>query len=72
MEDPVEQTELFKKIADELETKIELRLLQEYKGIPPKNGWSYTYWEMKKEILKNDYNIDWKSPIDLDPDIVYD
>lgn len=44
-------------------------------GFPPEArslGWCHMYWGIKKEILKNDYNIEWKSPAELNPNIMYD
>ena len=29
------------------------------------------YWNIKKEILKETYNINWKSPKELNPNIIY-
>ena len=82
--DKIENTEEYKQIEKELKlkelygiekelnNKIELEL--ELKGYKNKQalGFCHIYWELKKEILKTDYNIDWKSPQDLNPEIIFD
>ncbi len=70
--DKIENTEEYKQIEKELNKKIELEL--ELKGYKNKQalGFCHIYWELKKEILKTDYNIDWKSPQDLNPEIIFD
>lgn len=43
--------------------------------IPPQNyamGICHTIWGMKKAILRYGFNIDWKTPAELNPDIRYD
>ena len=70
--DKIENTEKYKQIEEELNKKIELEL--ELKGYTNKQalGFCHIYWELKKEILKTDYNIDWKSPQELNPEIIFD
>lgn len=65
--DPIEQTQQYKIIEKELEQKIYALI-----GEPGKMGYCYLYWHTKKEILKKDYNIDWKSPSELNPGILFD
>ena len=35
-------------------------------------GYSNNYWSPKKEILKEKYNIDWYTPAEENPDVIYD
>lgn len=56
--DPVEDTVEYKNIQDELESEL-FKLMQ---TVEVKMGRSYKYWSLKKRILKQKYNIDWKSP----------
>ena len=35
-------------------------------------GYCHLYWATKKRILKEKYSIDWKSPSELNPHILYD
>jgi hypothetical protein len=66
--DPVEQTEAYLAIEDELEEKI----AEELEGIRRTRGYCFKVWEAKKSILKRDYGIDWKSPGELNPRIKFD
>jgi len=71
--DPVERTSAYRKIRPELERKIETQI-SAY-GYPPGVrflGWCHLYWDIKKQVLKSDYNIDWKSPAELNPTTMYD
>ena len=65
--DPIEDTEEYKKISDEVDKKIKEKI-----GDEVYMGYCHLYWATKKEILKNDYNIDWKSPSELNPHIIFD
>jgi len=44
------------------------------KGIvwPGMDGYCYSFWPEKKRILKEKYNIDWKTPQELNPDMIWD
>ena len=64
--DPIEDTEEYKKIEKEVHQKILVRL-----GGKLTRGNAYLYPLLKKEILKNDYNIEWKSPQELNPNIKF-
>lgn len=65
--DPVEDTVEYKNIQDELESEL-FKLMQ---TVEVKMGRSYKYWSLKKRILKQKYNIDWKSPPEINPDITF-
>ena len=66
--DPVEQTQEYKKIEKELEALINERLKNAHRGL----GFCHIYWSAKKSILKEKYNIDWRSPAELNPAILFD
>ena len=65
--DPVEDTPAFQAIKDELETKI-IAKIGENSGM----GYCYLYWETKRDILKKDYGIEWRSPAVLNPRVHFD
>lgn len=69
--DPIEKTDEFKKIEKELNEKIELFLNTQHisKGTL---GYCHAYWETKKCFYKKYYNIDWKTPAELNPEINFD
>ena len=64
--DPVEDTPEFKAIEAELHAKIIEKM-----GGEMNRGNAHMYVKLKKEILKSDYNIDWKSPQELNPRIKF-
>ena len=35
-------------------------------------GFCHTYWAYKKKILKEKFNIDWKTPQELNHDVRFD
>ncbi len=65
--DPVEDTPEFQAIKDELEKKIVAKI-GENRGM----GYCHLYWATKREILKQDYGIEWKSPAVLNPRVHFD
>ena len=64
--DPIEDTPEYIAIKDELHAKIIEKM-----GGEMNRGNAYLYPKYKKEILKSDYNIDWKSPQELNPRIKF-
>ena len=65
--DLVELTYKYYSIEKELEELIEKEI-----GKGGYLGFCHLYWKTKKRILKEKYNIDWKSPAELNPHILYD
>ena len=67
--DDIEQTEEYKKIEKELNEKLDI-WAEENKvfGL----GSCHRFWAKKKEILKTEYNIEWKSPQELNPTVFFD
>ena len=65
--DPIEDTVEYQNIRDELESEL-FKLMQ---NVDVKMGRSYKYWSLKKRILKQKYNIDWKSPPEMNPGIIF-
>ena len=64
--DPVEDTPEYLAIKDELEAKIIEKM-----GGEMTRGNAHLYATLKKEILKKDYGIDWRSPQELNPRIKF-
>ena len=65
--DPIELTKEYKKIRRKLERKIKAKI-----GKKTGKGYRYLYWAAKKEILKEEFGIDWKSPRELNPNAKFD
>lgn len=55
-------------IDDEVNAKAEEILKDHKEGI----GYCHTFWSTKKKILKKEYNIDWYTPAEEHPEIMYD
>lgn len=70
LRDPVEDDPrhavVFRNIDDEVKT-----LLADH---PRRGGEGFVniYWETKKRLLKNRYGIDWRSPGEMNPQVIFD
>lgn len=63
--DPIEKSEKYLLIEKELEEKLQLYFdekVGEDVAVSPEE-----YWAAMKQVLKDDYQIDWKSPAELTP-----
>lgn len=65
--DPVEDTEEYLNILDELERHLYYRLKDEPHGM----GFCFRYWQTKREMLR-EYHIKWRSPAEMNPDVHFD
>ena len=65
--DPIELTDKYLKIELELE-----RLIRKEIGEDGYMGFCHKYWWTKKNLLKEKYGIEWKSPVDMNPDVDFD
>lgn len=68
--DPIEDSEEYKRVEKEVDELAE----KEADKIVPQgwDGFCHVFWAVKKDILKKKYNIDWKSPAELNPDTMFD
>ena len=67
IQDPIENDPKYKEILTRVEKDIEQEL-GDYRPL----GYCHLFWSMKKQILKEKYGIDWKSPAELNPTTEYD
>jgi hypothetical protein len=66
--DPVEDTEEFLQIKEEMEA-----LLYEYFGGQEQYmGFCFEYWSKKSELLSSKYGIEWRSPSLMNPRVLFD
>lgn len=65
--DPLELTDEYLQIELELE-----RLIRAEIGEGGYMGFCHKYWWTKKDILKDKYGIEWKSPVDMNPGVIFD
>ena len=48
------------------------KLINYYMSNVPYMGYCHLLWGIKKKILKEKYNIDWYTPQEENPDVIYD
>lgn len=65
--DPIVYTDAYLRI----ELKLE-QLIRKEIGDKPYLGFCHLYWNTKKRILKEQFNLDWKTPAELNPDCRFD
>lgn len=68
--DPIDDDPRFKKIIEAVDEQVKQQLIEI--GAAGQWGSCHTAWFIKKNILKSEYGIEWKSPKDLNPQIVFD
>ncbi len=66
--DPIENEPEMKEIIKQVRRKTEAKLHDRKKM----RGFCHLYWHTQKRILKERYNIQWFSPVDLNPGIWFD
>lgn len=65
--DPVEDTEAYLAVIDE----VERRLYEELKDEPRGMGFCFIYWPAKEALLA-EYGIEWHSPSLMNPGVIFD
>lgn len=68
--DPQERDSQLRAIIKAAEKEAEESLRHE--GVTIQLGYCHRLWGRQKQILKKKYGIDWKSPDEMNPDIMYD
>ncbi len=66
--DPIEWSAEYEKVIDKASRKIE-ELLQD---TPRGMGFCFAYWHTKREVLSDDYGIEWRSPNIMNPGVIFD
>lgn len=66
--DPVEYTWKWETIYYEVEDELDRRLA----NVPRQMGFCFQYWAMKRELLMEKYGIDWRSPSQMNPRVMFD
>lgn len=67
-QDPVEYTYRWEDIYYEVERRLDDR----FANAPRHMGFCFIYWNAKRELLQNEYGIDWKSPSQMNPRVMFD
>ena len=66
--DPIEEDPRFKEILALVDATVE----REFKDEPRVAGFCHIFWATKKCILKEKYDLDWKTPAEMNPDAIFD
>ena len=66
--DPVEDTEEFLQIKEEMEAL----LYEHFGGQEQYMGFCFEYWSKKSELLSSKYGIEWRSPSLMNPRVLFD
>lgn len=66
--DPVEYTWEWEKIYYDVEDELDRRLA----NVPRQMGFCFQYWGTKRELLMEKYGIDWRSPSQMNPRVMFD
>ncbi len=66
--DPVEYTTKWEDIFYDVEDELDRRFVNAPKG----RGFCFHYWNAKKELLKDRYDLDWRTPAQINPRIKFD
>lgn len=67
LNDSIEYTDEYLTIELEME-----RMIKDEVGEGGYFGFCHKYWSAKKRILKEYFEIDWKSPEEMNPDVIFD
>ncbi|MBP9867136.1 MAG: hypothetical protein KBC41_03625 [Candidatus Pacebacteria bacterium] len=68
--DPKERDPILGKIIRQAHKEAVVQLLEE--KFPEGLGYCHVLWGRQQQILKEKYGVDWKSPSDMNPEIMYD
>ncbi|MDE6648324.1 MAG: hypothetical protein K2K45_00140 [Muribaculaceae bacterium] len=67
-QDPVEYTCRW----EEIYYEVENRLKERFANVHRQMGFCFRYWNAKRELLKDEYGIEWKSPSQMNPRVKFD
>lgn len=67
-QDPVEWSADYERVIDEVLHRVDLQLADHPRGL----GFCFAFWQAKKRVLRDDYGIEWHSPSELNPGVLFD
>ena len=70
--DPQEKDPKLNKIIRAAEREARENLMEMYGDLSGQAGFCHTLWDEQKRILKEKYGIEWKTPREMNPGILYD
>lgn len=66
--DPVEYTYRWEQIYPEVQRRLDDR----FANAPRHMGFCFKYWEAKRSLLRDEYGIEWRSPSQMNPRVMFD
>lgn len=66
--DPVEYTYRWERIYYDVEDRLKKR----FAGAPRHMGFCFKLWSTKQDLLKKEYGIEWRSPSQMNPRVIFD
>ena len=66
--DPVEWSTAYEKVIDEVERIVDGELDDHPRGM----GFCFAYWSAKKHVLRMKFGIEWRSPSEMNPGVMFD
>jgi hypothetical protein len=66
--DPIDEHPVYAIVRERVNAQVEEELRDYPKGL----GYCHTYWKTKKRIMKEQYQLDWKSPAELNSNTIFD
>lgn len=66
--DPIEDDP----VASPLIQKADEEAREQLKDSPMVMGWCHGFWKLKKQILKEKYGIEWRTPKEMNPGVAFD
>ena len=66
--DPVEWSSAYEKVIDEVERLVDEELEDHPRGM----GFCFAYWSAKEALLRTKFGIDWRSPSEMNPGVMFD
>lgn len=66
--DPVEYTWKWERIYYDMEKRLDER----FANAPRQMGFCFLYWSAKMDLLREEYGIEWHSPAQMNPNVIFD
>lgn len=70
--DPIEDTPEFKRVIEQAKVEVVEKMVSEGVGEYMARGFGPVTWPYLKEHLKAKYGIDWRTPAEMNPEILFD
>ena len=72
LHDPIEDHPATKRLIAKAEREAEAELLREGTVGPGQIGYCHALWEVQQRILRERHGITWRTPAEMNPDVLFD